>query len=239
MSDFRVDYQRQLDIFSPSDFVHRRVEIIGAGGIGSFTAIALAKLGLTNIRVWDADLVESHNLPNQLHLVKALGSPKVASVRCLCKELAGVSVDVENQFWAPEHSDKLSGIVVAALDHVRASEEHPTPGREELWKSLKCNVNVELLIDARIGGQTIRLISMRPVNDIEYWQWYEKQLFESGDEARLPCTARAVIDVGFIVGGLVTNVIRRYLKDGAITRDLIVDLSQGIQVFCPEVEIAL
>jgi len=236
MMDGRIDFHRQLDIFVPSDY-NEHIEIIGAGGVGSFTAVALAKLGIENIRVWDADTVEPHNLPNQFHLVKALGCSKVSSVKTLCKELAGVEIEVVNSFWDVEYASELHGIVVSAIDHIRKNDEHKTAGREELWNTLKTNVAVDLFIDARIGGETIRTLSIRPVNDVEYWSWYENQLFADGEEARLPCTARAVVDVGFFVSAIITNIIRKFLKDGVVSHEIICNVANPIQIFYPEVEV--
>ena len=57
---------RQLEIAYPSQFKDRPITVIGAGGIGAATVVALAKTGFENITVYDFDTVEQHNLPNQL-----------------------------------------------------------------------------------------------------------------------------------------------------------------------------
>jgi tRNA A37 threonylcarbamoyladenosine dehydratase len=59
-------FLRQLDIADPSQFKDKPVTVIGAGGIGAATVVALAKTGFENIAVYDFDRIEPHNLPNQL-----------------------------------------------------------------------------------------------------------------------------------------------------------------------------
>ena len=59
-------FLRQLDIADPSQFKDKSITVIGAGGIGAATVVALAKTGFENITVYDFDSVEEHNLPNQL-----------------------------------------------------------------------------------------------------------------------------------------------------------------------------
>jgi len=54
----KADYWRQLKIFNPSKHRDIKIAMIGAGSVGSFTALVLAKMGLTNITVWDDDVVE-------------------------------------------------------------------------------------------------------------------------------------------------------------------------------------
>ena len=41
------------------------IHIIGCGATGSWVALMLAKMGISNITCWDFDKVEEHNLPNQ------------------------------------------------------------------------------------------------------------------------------------------------------------------------------
>ena len=59
-------FLRQLDIADPSKFKDKPVTVIGAGGIGAATAVALAKTGFENITVYDFDTLEEHNIPSQL-----------------------------------------------------------------------------------------------------------------------------------------------------------------------------
>ena len=57
------------------------ITVVGAGGIGSFTTLALAKIGFTDIRVFDDDRIEIHNLGNQFYRRKDLNKPKVEALR--------------------------------------------------------------------------------------------------------------------------------------------------------------
>ncbi len=60
----RVSYLRQLDIIDPGKFTGK-IRVIGVGGIGSPTAIILAKMGFKRFVLMDDDTVEPHNLPSQ------------------------------------------------------------------------------------------------------------------------------------------------------------------------------
>jgi tRNA A37 threonylcarbamoyladenosine dehydratase len=52
-------FLRQLDIADPSQFKDKPVTVIGAGGIGAATVVALAKTDFENITVYDFDTVRS------------------------------------------------------------------------------------------------------------------------------------------------------------------------------------
>ena len=51
-----LDIRRHMELFNPEKFT-LPVHIIGAGATGSWLALSLAKLGITNITVWDFDVV--------------------------------------------------------------------------------------------------------------------------------------------------------------------------------------
>jgi molybdopterin/thiamine biosynthesis adenylyltransferase len=59
-----IVYWRQADLISP-EALAATVTIVGAGGIGSPVALALAKKGCRTLTRYDPDMVEAHNLPNQ------------------------------------------------------------------------------------------------------------------------------------------------------------------------------
>ena len=63
---------RQLDLI-PIAVLGTRITIIGAGAVGGWTSLALAKMGFSNITVFDYDVVEVENLNCQLYGPKHLG----------------------------------------------------------------------------------------------------------------------------------------------------------------------
>src|SRR5437870_2485260 len=48
------------------DALKRRFGLVGAGGIGGFTALGLLRSGASNLIIFDGDLVDRTNLPRQL-----------------------------------------------------------------------------------------------------------------------------------------------------------------------------
>jgi len=78
-------HARQLDLIDEQD-QQIKIDIIGAGGIGSFTTLALAKMGFNNLRVHDFDVVEDHNVASQFFKEPQLGMYKVDALRDNVKE---------------------------------------------------------------------------------------------------------------------------------------------------------
>lgn len=216
-------HKRGTDIFDPSaDYAQQCINVIGAGGIGSFVVPAIAKLGIEDIVVWDGDKIEQHNIDNQFFTVKSVGQSKVRALKTLTESLTATEVKIVAKYW--ESPAKLEGIVISALDSMEATKKDPKSGRKELWEAIKADPKVELLIDTRMGGETFRVLSIRPINDTFKYPWYEKNLFPQAEAAELPCTGRAIIDIGFMAAAVITNLVRRFLKDGEVVHDVAVSM---------------
>ena len=92
-----IDYLRQLEIFNPKDFKDRKVTVVGTGATGSYVVSLLAQIGIKNISAWDFDIVEEHNLPNQIYTIKQIGMPKVEALKELVKEKSGFEIEIHNE----------------------------------------------------------------------------------------------------------------------------------------------
>ena len=73
-------YKRQYD-FVKFDELKLPIHVIGAGGVGSWTALLLAKMGCQDITVYDMDEVEDHNVASQFYSEDQLGMNKLDALK--------------------------------------------------------------------------------------------------------------------------------------------------------------
>lgn len=207
---------RQLDILHP-DKCREKVNIIGAGATGSFVALALAKMGLSNITIFDHDVIEEHNFPNQLFPIRALGMNKALATKEIVRDFTGVEVEA-----IPEKYKKqdLAGIVISALDSMS--------GRKDIFKQCKENLNVRLLIDPRTGAEMFRLLTLNP-NLFDKCEKYEETLHSDTEALRVPCTAQSIIYSVLLVSSHVCNQVKRLLMSQEYKEDIFVDIPNNYQ----------
>jgi hypothetical protein len=235
----RISYTRQQDWFDPTAHPNSHVTIVGVGGIGSPTALALAKLGISELTLIDPDTVERHNLPNQMFPLIAEGSGKAEEARDMVEVFAPTQVGAYRAFitedgWrTPESAvrpegagcpGKLHGVVVTGPDNMQA--------RRDLWHTqVKYNPYVPIFLDARMGGQNLLLYSVNPcdADDIAY---YEDHLYTDEEARDAPCTAAAVIDVGFAIASLITRAVRKHYAGE--DRERMIFLDQRALIFGKE-----
>jgi len=94
--DNKISYMNQIDLFNP---INQKLKIIilGAGSLGSFICLNLAKLGFDNIDVWDYDIVECQNIPNQFYKLKDIDKFKVEALKEIVKEFTDVDINIHNE----------------------------------------------------------------------------------------------------------------------------------------------
>lgn len=211
-----LSFMRQTGIFDPAKNPHASATFVGVGGIGSFAAFATAKLGIPHITLIDPDDVEEHNIPCQLFQVRDLGDSKVAALEAqILDSTANFGVWTEDKFLGEIPKQDYKGLIVSGLDSMSA--------RHELWhEKLKFNPHVPLYIDGRLDGQTIVIYAVNPCN-MEDIEQYEATLASDDDVVAGVCTERSIIDVGFMVGSLISRMVRLHYTDQPIDRITVVD----------------
>lgn len=164
-----LDYTRHMEIFDPTTF-NEQVHILGAGATGSWLALQLAKLGVQDIHVYDFDIIEEHNIPNQLFGIHDIGRPKVEALADFIKHSTGMDITVHNEAFP--FGKRVSGYVFAMIDTMS--------GRKAMWeKSIKMKMQVKLYIEPRMGIDGGRVYAINPM-EYRSFKPYEETFY--GDE---------------------------------------------------------
>ena len=182
----KIDFKRQLAIFDPSLFTDDdcRIDVIGAGATGSYVVLQLAKLGITNIHVWDADCVEAHNLPNQLYGIEDIGKSKVDALKDIIKRLSGIEINVHKEFVTKDTMGL--GKVVFLLTDSMAS-------RKEIYEwCLKYNPNTQLCVETRLAATNGRVYTFNPTDIVDQGNW-ESTLYTDATAEKSECGTTIVM----------------------------------------------
>jgi NAD(P)-dependent dehydrogenase (short-subunit alcohol dehydrogenase family) len=194
---------RQLDIADLTRFKDKTVTVIGAGGIGAATVVALAKTGFENITVYDFDTVEEHNLPNQLLPMwvgdqDTLTWKKTTALFHLVHDLADIAITPVNERYTDQ---PLGEIVIFAVDSVDA--------RRSIWGQLQQSMDTLFFLDGRMAITSMDLYAIDIMSE-EAAAGYTETL--TGKAEELPCTARATMFNSFIIAGHLVALLVAYLN---------------------------
>jgi len=198
MAQHNLNISRHQDLFEPHDFKHP-VTIIGAGSTGSWLALALAKLGITDITVWDFDTVEEHNIPNQAFALLNINETKAHAIAEEVLRATGTRIRIKDEAYVDE---KLSGIVFLMVDSMAE--------RKRIWEgSIKMKSAVKHLIEPRLGLDVGRVYNVDPM-DLTHIREYEKTYYsDEGTEVSACGTSLSVISSSF---GVVSWCVRQLIN---------------------------
>jgi len=215
VSDQSVDYLRQLGILAPKHWKQTHVTLIGAGGIGSPTAIMLAKMGLPNLTIWDLDKLEPHNLPSQFYRIRDLGRYKAEALHEIVMEFALTKTSVVLDHYG-EDSPDLEGIVISAVDSMAA--------RKTIWRRIQASKKVQFYVEARMGAQQFGVYSLSGP-DLRSCDWYEGTLYSDEEAFEAPCTEMAIMYTTFGIACFIGNQITRFLRKENPRREVVAELT--------------
>ena len=105
--------------------------IFGIGGVGSFTAEALARSGVGTIFLIDHDAIDVTNINRQIHaLTSTVGKSKVATMKSRLLDInPNANVETIEEFYSADNADDMFGMIchektsniyiVDAIDNIR------------------------------------------------------------------------------------------------------------------------
>lgn len=179
-----------------------QINIIGAGSIGSYACLALAKLGFHNITVADDGIIEEENIAPQFYRPRDIGKLKVDCLKRYIKEQTGVEIISVPDRIRPDNTSVLvqkSSVLILAVDSMEAR------------KSLHSNVVCDYLIDSRMAIEFLTIISFVQGHYGSIKQ-YRDTLFDDSEAVQEACTNKAISYTSLIAGGLIAKRVLDMLK---------------------------
>lgn len=212
-----MDLSRQIGMISPQILQTASIDLIGAGGLGSPTGLTAAKMGIPRLRLFDDDVVEPHNIPNQLFRLTDVRRPKVVALKEIIESYTGAAVEaIQERF---DGSQSLKGIVISTVDSMAA--------RRAIWEKVRYNIHVPFYVEARMGAELLRIYALEPT-DPEAIENYEATLYTDEEAVDLPCSHKSIIYTVMVAGGFITGQVKKWLVGDPYPFEILMDLKNMI-----------
>ena len=140
-----MNLSKSFEFFNP-EACKDRIHIIGCGSVGSTVAELLSRFGLINVKLYDFDVVEEHNLANQMFTTEDLYKPKVEGVYKRWVSVnpeAARTIQCYDKGW---DGQKLNGYVFLCVDNIEL--------RKRIVEENKYNLNIKAMFDFRTSLDT-------------------------------------------------------------------------------------
>jgi molybdopterin/thiamine biosynthesis adenylyltransferase len=203
---------RHWDLINPSQSSKCTVIVMGAGSIGGYSALALAKMGFPNIYVDDFDVVAEENISPQIYGPSYIGKPKTEALRQVILDLSGVNikqscnkcVEIPDQITLANFLARIPNlIVISAIDSMEA--------RKNLFSICSASKTVKYFIDSRMAIQFLNCYAI-DLYDKESIDKYRRTLFKDTEAIQEPCTNKSIAFTSMIAGGIVAKLTMDCVK---------------------------
>ena len=196
----RAMLTRSSDLI-PGEILAKSITIVGAGAVGSFTTLCLAKMGFVDLTVFDDDTVSEVNLGNQFYRFKDIGKPKVEALAEIVKDFSGTEIKA---FPVRYTGHVPVRVVVAAVDSMAS--------RKDIWGKERGRFGSFWFVDPRMGAEQASIrIAKTQVPDT--WQAYERTLWDDSAIPNEPCTAKSTVYTAASLGATVAQTVRDLLLE--------------------------
>lgn len=210
-----MDTRKHDEFFSPTK-VKDKIHIIGCGAIGSTLAENLVRLGLTNIVLYDFDMVESKNVANQIFRSIDVGKPKTEALKDILTE---INPEIKNTLKLKgEYIDQpLNGYVFLAVDKIDI--------RKKIVKENKYNTEIIAMFDFRMRLEDAQHYAADWSNIKMQEVLYKTMDFTQEEaDAQTPVSAcNETLSVAFTVRGIVNAGVENFVyfvKDGKLRKTI-------------------
>lgn len=232
------------------EILDHRINVIGAGAIGSFTVLCLVKMGFRNIHVWDPQKVAIENVGTQLYGEGQVDGYKVGKLKHILDTLGPTNTDAQEHYSLTTHkelfevvqcdgenppdnrhlddngyywtgNDRLCGAIIMAVDSMAA--------RKAIWETAKDHTGISWVVDGRMGAENALLYTM-DTSDDEDLASYEKTLYTDGDSLREPCTAAGTVYTAMMLAGAICKALKDALMEKKYTRIIHWNIADNAQI---------
>ena len=183
-----LNISRHESVFNPSDFDYP-VHIIGVGATGSRVFASLVELGMKQIHVYDYDLVESHNLANQIYMDRDIGQPKIRGCEAFLRQKLGITGTTPTPPTFGFHEQRVTPAYLSDIDHNMRGGivfllTDTMDSRRKIFTALaaRCSFNVEnsalaaaaapmVIIETRMGSTHGSVFTINPFDAQQRKDW--------------------------------------------------------------------
>lgn len=217
---------RQLSIIDPDMLANQKIYIVGCGAIGSFAALALVKMGVTQLEVWDNDVVDIVNMSNQFFRTKDIGKNKARALHDLILDFTDVKIKYhENLFddgtGCHSYFNNENAIMISAVDSMSV--------RAQIYNEIVDNDMshlIKYIIDPRMSAETYSQFACN-MTDAKSLATYAKTLYSDANAVAERCTAKSTIYTVTSSTGLICKTVKNMVMRQAYPKSIHWDIKES------------
>lgn len=190
-----------------------RIILAGLGGIGSWTALQLARMNPAAISMYDDDVVEQANMSGQLYRHNDVGKAKVDAMTDMIHDYTTMHsiYAIKDKFT---ENCEAGDIMICGFDNMVARRNffdawhdhmlHYPTGEERA----KC-----LFIDGRLSISALQVFCITGDNDWAISEYAGKYLFSDAEAEETVCSMKQTTYLACMIGSFIVNLFTNWVAN--------------------------
>lgn len=199
----------------------KEIILIGAGGIGSWTALNLSRIG-HSLYIFDGDNVDLTNVEGgQFYRGVDVGLNKANAIRNGCREYGCLNtIDVYSRNYTEELG--MTDVCITGVDNMAARKLAFEAWENHVGKEVNMgrSINSCLFIDGRLLGELMEVICVQGNNENQIREYKEKHLFTDEEVAAEDCTTKSTTFAAMMISGVITASLCNFLSNRKLGMDV-------------------
>ena len=212
---------KQGEYFQPIDDVKYPIHIIGCGAIGSTIATMLARMGVTELHIYDFDIVEMKNVCNQEYFDCQIGTKKLDALE---ETLHAINHDIKIHQHVDGWKEGIitNGYIFLCVDNIDL--------RRQIVEANKYNKYCKAIFDFRMRLTDAQHYAadfknfdylLKTMNFTHEEAKEETPVSACGTDLNVITTVRTICSLGL------SNFIN-FIKEGNLKKMIVIDLKEFI-----------
>lgn len=200
----------------------KTILLAGVGGIGSYVGFLLARMRVSNLFLYDPDIVEAANMSGQLYSNSDIGMSKVDALSRMIGNYANYhsALAISERFT----EDTLgSDIMICGFDNMAARKLY-----FEKWKSHVLNKPESdrsdcLFIDGRLAAEEFQVLCIKGDDTYNINRYETEYLFSDRDADETICSYKQTTFMANMIASVMVNLFVNFVANQCeplIERDL-------------------
>ena len=181
----------------------------------------LVRAGVTNLHIWDDDVISPHNPANQIYTPDMVGTPKVAALVEIAKRI-NPDITIKAHPMRVDTDTRLSGYIFLCVDNIDT--------RRELCKAWRKNPNILWVCDGRMRLTDFNVHAAdwsddkEAINLIRSMEYSHEEAVEQTPVTACGLAVSIIYAPVTLAMQMMANFVK-FINEGKYARTIITDLS--------------
>ena len=186
------------------------VVLAGVGGIGSYVAYLLARLGIRSLFMYDDDIVEMSNMAGQLYRRSDIAKFKTDAMADIISQFTTFASanSITEKF---ENNSEAADIMICGFDNMLARRTFFDKWRKHVYDS-KNRKNC-LFIDGRLSAEYLQVYCITGEDDALIEEYRKVALFEDSEAEQEVCSYKQTSFIANMIGSIIVNLFVNFVAN--------------------------